>query len=237
MYERILQKLKEQRKQNSNVSDRSLADLAKSLESIILTEEILSKIDLSKAIESIDGNIRGIAADEVKKTKSEVEAAKKAADDEEKRKKAETEKAKKMAGVKDESEIPEYVKAIMEQNKLILDSHAKISADLGTLRNEKISSTRAEKLNKILDGAPSYLANPIKSSFQMAKFETDDEFDTYLSGIETEKANFIQQAKVNGLNTTTPGIDVKKPDPENELPPIFKKAFESINVEQKQDKK
>ena len=49
MFEKILQKLKAQRGTTSNVSDKSLEDLAKSLVTVITTDELLNAMDLSAA--------------------------------------------------------------------------------------------------------------------------------------------------------------------------------------------
>ena len=46
MYEKILQKLKEQRGDTSNVSDRTLQDLAKTLEGFITTDDLLETMDM-----------------------------------------------------------------------------------------------------------------------------------------------------------------------------------------------
>ena len=77
MYEKILQKLKTQRGTTSNVSDRSLEDMAKSYELIIKDDEALNALDFTKIIQSLDGNISKIAADAAKKAKDEAEAQKK----------------------------------------------------------------------------------------------------------------------------------------------------------------
>ncbi len=207
MLEKILQKLKEQRGTTSNVSDRSLEALAKSLVILITTDEILAVADLSTAIESIDGNINHYTAEAVKKAKDaeDVEKAKKAT---ELAVKKAAEKAKKDkekgTGTKTE-ETPEWAKTIMEQNQ-------KFSEDLIALKQEKVTSTRSDQLNKIVKELPEYLANPIKESFKTASFENDEAFSTYLQQVEKSGKTFEQAAKEQGLNTSTPSVNVHVPE-------------------------
>lgn len=204
MYEKILLKLKEQRGQTSNVSDRSLDDLAKSLVTIITTDEILAHADLTKAIESIDGNISHYTAEAVKKAKEkdDEEAAKKAVDLAAK-KAAEKVKKEKETGKKTE-EIPEWAKVLMEQNQTFSDN-------LTALKNEKITSSRSDKLNGVVKGLPDYVADPIKESFKTTSFENDEAFSTYLQKVEKSGKSFEQAAKEQGLNTSTPSVHVRKP--------------------------
>ena len=205
MYEKILQKLKDQRGATSNVSDRSLEDLAKSLVTIITTDEILALANLTEAIESIDGNINHYTAEAVKKAKEEEEKeAKKAT--ELAAKKAE-EARKKKAGTKTE-DPPEW----METMKTIMEQNQKISDDLIALKQEKVTSTRGTQLNTVLKDLPEYLANPIKESFKKTAFENDEAFSTYLQQVEKSGKTFEQAAKEQGLNTTAPSVTVKVPE-------------------------
>ena len=135
MFEKILQKLKAQRGETSNVSDRSLEDLARSLEPVITTDEILEKMDLSASIKSLDGNINHYTAEAVKtaKKKEDEEAAKK--------KKEEEDRAKQKSQQTNQEDIPDWAKKLMEQNEQVTNT-------LASLQTEKATSTRREKLKK-----------------------------------------------------------------------------------------
>ena len=200
MYEKILQKQQEQRGTTSNVSDRSLEDLAKSLIPVITTDDILTVVDLTPAIASFDGNINHYTSEVIKKAKEEAdvkEKAKKAAELVAKKAEEKAKKDKKEGIVPKTDEPPEWAQTMMEQNK-------KFGEDLTALKNEKVTSKRSDRLNKILKELPEYLANPIKNSFKMASFENEGAFDTYLQSVEKDSEAFGQAAKKQGLNINTP---------------------------------
>lgn len=232
MYEKILLKLKEQRGTTSNVTDRSLEDLAKSLVSIITTDDILALTDLSAAIASIDGNINHYTSEAVKKAKAEEEKEKAKKVEEAAAKKAEEAKRKKAAGSKNE-EIPEYAQALMDQNKLILEQNQTFADNLNALKQEKETSKRGEQLSKVLNGLPEYLVNPIKESFKTASFKDEEAFSTYLQQVEKSGKTFEQQAKEQGLNTDTPTIVVKKPVDNGETKELSA-AREMVNKHKKE---
>jgi hypothetical protein len=198
MQEKILQKLKSQRGQTSKVSDRSLETLAKSLVNVYTTEDLLATADFTEAIASLDGNISFHIADEVKKAtdKAVADALAKA-----EKEKTDKEKGK---GDKKEDEMPEWAKLQQAENKRLADELAK-------LQTEKIVGSRTDKLNEILKNTPAYLKTPILSSYAKAQFETDEDFNTYVSDIDKQCKEFEQAAKEQGLNTSIPGMDVQRP--------------------------
>ncbi len=208
MYEKIVQKLKEQRGTTSNVSDRSLEDLAKSLETVITTDEILAVADLTKAIESLDGNISYYASGAVKKAK-DIEEAEKANEATKLAAKKAAEKVKKEAGKKDDT--PDWAKALFEGVDELREQNKTHSANLLALKNEKVTSTRSDKLNTIIKDLPDYVKDPIKEGFKTASFTNDEAFSTYLQQVEKSRKTFEQAAKEQGLNTNVPTVIVQKP--------------------------
>jgi len=205
MFEKILQKLKSQREKNSNVTDRSLEDLARSLEPVITTDDILEKMDLTASIKSIDGNISHYTADAVKNAKKKEDdaaAAKKKEDEEEERKKQQQQKPT--------EEMPAWAKTIVEQNE-------KLTNSLNTLHTEKATSTRKSELMKSLvdkDGKelPEFYTKPILSAFDQTKFESDDEFNNYLGSIKSNTEDFSQHVKEQGITFGIPGKDAELPE-------------------------
>lgn len=217
MYEKILQKLKEQRQKvkdergSTNVSDRTLEDLAKSMESVITTDEILAAADLSTAIKSIDGNIDHYTAqqvDEVKKTfKPE-------------QKKPEVPTGKKPESNEQNPNADPVITQLLEQQKAILEQ-------LNGFKSEKVTQTRSEVLQEKLKDTPAIFKNATLSGFSRAKFESEEEFNAYLGEVEKSAKEAIQIAKESGLNNYVPKSEIKTPDPD-EVTPEMQKAIEKV---------
>ncbi len=209
MKEKIMTALKKQRKENSNVSDRSLEDLATSLSTIITTDELLEKADLSASLESLDGNINHVSAEAVKadqRRKEQEDARKK---EEEKRRKEQEAIQNNQNTKKDGGDVtnqtPEWAKALIEQNK-------RMAERMDSMEKTKTQQTRLDKVKKTLSNTPDFFNKPIVTGFNRLSFETEEDFNEYLKEVENSKKTFEKQAKENGLNTTMPGQNVKKPD-------------------------
>jgi len=225
MYEKILLKLKEQRGSTSNVSDRSLEDLARSLESIISTDELLTKTDLSKAIESIDGNINFYTAKQVEAAKAKaIEEQKKVVED-----LAKKEAEKKLAEEQKSGEQPDIA-------KLISDALNPIVTELNGLKTQKVAQTRSEILNEKLKETPEIFRNATLKGFSRMNFETDEDFNTYIKEIETDSKVAVQIGLEKGLNTYTPKGDIKKPNPEA-VSPEMAEAIKELTAVKEEDKK
>lgn len=203
MYEKILQKLMLQREKNSNVSDRSLQDLARSLATVITTDEQLELADLSTAIKSIDGNINHYTKISLEKIRKE-EADAKAKEDALEAEKA-TEEARKKAEAEGRVDITGAVA------KAVADAIKPLMGEISSLKTEKSLNERKGNLESILKDAPEYFKNPIINGFNKTSFENDEEFTEYLSEIETSTKGFLQTAQENGLPTHTPAVNTKKP--------------------------
>lgn len=215
MFEKILQKLKTQRGTTSNVSDRSLEDLARSLESIITTDEILAVADLSKAITSIDGNINHYTAEQIKglEKKSETKPPEQIA------KELEDQRLAKEAKEKENKEkgISPEMAQLMENQKNMMEMMAK-------MQGEKITNTRSDVLNSILKDAPDFYKNQIITGFNQMTFKDDEAFQAFTESTKTNFEAFQQSAKEQGLNITTPKADVQKPEVD-EVNPVMKAAL------------
>ena len=201
MFEKILQKLKTQRGATSMVSDRSLEDLARSLETVITTDDLLNKADFTTAIKSLEGNINHQIAERVKA----VEELKKKADDDASKKKADEEakKQKKVEGKVDD-EPPAWAQQLLENNK-------KLSDEILAIKNGKVTESRVETLKKTLEGMPDYYTKPILAGFSRLSFTDDTQFTDYVKEVQTNSVAFVQTAKENGLNIAAPAKDVQKP--------------------------
>jgi hypothetical protein len=225
MYEKILQKLKEQRVSTSNgkeqrvstsnVSDRSLEDLAKSLETIISTDEILLSADFSKAISSIDGNINSYTASAVNKAIIDTD------------KKIRDEFGKKPTTEKTAATEPQDIKAILNE------ALSPLITEINTLKGEKVLIGRQDILSSKLNGTPDAYKNSVLTNFKRANFKDDEDFNSYITEIETQSKGVIQEAKEKGLNFGVPSSNVHKVE-ENELDPVFKTAIKAREEENKQ---
>jgi len=215
MYEKILQKLKTQRGTTSNVTDRSLEDLAKSLVTVITTDEILAVADLSGAITSIDGNINHYTAEQIKaldQTKAD-EVAKKAKEEDDKK------IADDLIKAKGGDEVPSWAQSLIDQNKITSDA-------LAQLKGEKITNTRSEQLQVVLKDAPEAFKTMATTNFNQMQFTDDSAFETFKESTKTNLEGFNQLAKEKGMDFSTPKVNVNKPKGEA-LNPVFEAALKA----------
>ena len=209
MLEKILQKMKEQRPKTSNVSDRSLQDLASTYVAVVTTDEQLEALDFLPAITSIDGNINNYTAEAVKKVKPQTKPTN--------GNPPTTETPQETPGGE---EPPAWAKALMEQNKALTES-------VQRLNNEKITIDRQSQLEEVLKDTPVFFQKPILSAFQKAQFSDDEEFSTYIEEVKAIRTDFETQAAENGMNIAVPG---KASQPKQDgMTPILSEAREVLN--------
>lgn len=225
MFDKILAKLKEQRGDTSNVSDRTLEDLARSLESVITTDEILEAADLTKAIESFDGNLNHYSAEAVKKA----EQKKKNDEDKKKKKKVVTVSKNDDDEVdddEDKNDVPSWAKKLIENQQAIVD-------DLNGMKQEKTTSSRKTRLIKSLEKTPDFYKKPILKGFEKINFEDEDSFDQYLKSVESSRDEFTQAAAEKGISIApTPSPkkeeDTGETDVLKEANQVVQKAKETL---------
>jgi hypothetical protein len=212
MLEKILQKLKEQRAEKSNVSDRSLADLAATYVPLITTDEQLEAADFTAAIVSIDGNINNYTAAAVKAA-----AAKGTPPT------TPTPPATGTPPTPAGDDMPAWAKALMEQNKAL-------SEGLTKLQTEKVTTGRASQLEGVLKDAPDFFKKPILSTFSKTAFETEEEFTAYLEEVKAVRTDFEQKAAEQGMNVAVPS---KANQPKNDGgTPVLSEALAMIQKKQ-----
>jgi len=210
MLEKILQKMKEQRPKTSNVSDRSLQDLASTYVAVVTTDEQLEALDFLPAIKSIDGNINNYTAEAVKKVKQPQTKPNNGNP-------PTTETSQETPG---DEEPPAWAKALMEQNKALTES-------VQRLNDEKITKGRQSQLEEVLKDTPVFFQKPIVSAFQKAQFSDDEEFSAYIEEVKAIRTDFETQAAENGMNIAVPG---KASQPKQDgMTPILSEARELIN--------
>ena len=222
MYDEILEKLKNQRGTTSNVSDRSLEDMAKSLEPFITDAEALVKADFTKAIESIDGNLNHYTAEQVKA------ASKKQLDEIEAKKVADALEKKKLEDGKGADPEKPDIKSI------IADALAPLTREISTLKAEKATQSRSDLLQAEIAKTPVIFKDTTTKAFKRMNFETDEEFTEYLTEVKEGAKEAIQIGNESGLRFTTPTNEVHKPDPDDVSPEMEKALTElTTNTEEK----
>jgi len=100
---------------------------------------------------------------------------------------------RKPAKPKDDEE-PDYFKKLRES----------IEARFAAIEGARTTETRKGKLEKLLKDSGTFGKQIIKG-FSKMKFETDDEFDEYLSEVEEDLKSYNQELADKGLGGTPPG--------------------------------
>ena len=103
----------------------------------------------------------------------------------------------------EDADMPAWAKALIESNKLL-------AQNLEAIKGEKVTNTRKEQLAAKLENAPDAFKNKILKDFGRMKFETDDEFNDYLSETETDAADFVQEQSNQGLGGDRPAAGFGK---------------------------
>lgn len=207
MKEKILILLKKAREKNSNVTDRSLEEQAEMASKFILTEEQVVLYDAKAVIATIQGNINHTMKLNNDKIKAEQEAEK---IKKEAIKKAEEEEVARKKKLEEDTETPDWAKALSEQNRILTEQLSDQNKAIESLKTEKITSKRIIQVDEVLKDLPKIVSHPIRKSFESTSFENEDKFIAYLEEMITTKDSFIQEAAEKGINIITPKLNVKK---------------------------
>lgn len=213
MYEQILQKLIAQRGTKSVISDRSLQDWAKNLETLITTPEMLEKYDVAPVLASLEGNINHYTAEAVKA------AVKKSVED---AKKGQTTPTTPPVTEPPSQDMPEWAKVLLKQNEALNQS-------ILAMQGDKIVANRTEQVKKLMVDAPKWYTDTVLSSFGKMKFETEEEFTEYAGTLKTQIEAANQSAKESGITFNVPK-QAKQEPPTDELHPLFKQALDQTKV-------
>lgn len=208
MLEKILQKMQTQRGTTSNVSDKTLTDLATTILPTITTEEQLAAVDFSLIIKSLDGNISFHTAGAVKKVTEEKDATITALEKKVKPVKTETNPG--------DEEQPQWAKDIIAQNEAL-------QTELNTIKSKETGSTRSTKVAEVLKDLPEYYTAPIKKAFTRMQFATDEEFNAYVTELTGDRDQFIQTAKEHKMPNFNPA-PTPKPEEETGQTPVLQNA-------------
>lgn len=89
-------------------------------------------------------------------------------------------------------EIPSWAQALIDSNKTLSDQ-------LAAIKGEKLTDTRRSKLENLLKGTKSFGESKLRD-FRRMKFDTDDDFDEFFSGVEADLKAFNQERANAGLD-------------------------------------
>lgn len=80
----------------------------------------------------------------------------------------------------------------------LICSVAKLETELGSLKNEKLTTSRKQRLETALKDTGAFGSQTLRS-FNKMKFDNDEEFDEYLSDVETSVREFRKEQSNAGL--------------------------------------
>lgn len=182
------------------LSKKSVEAVADKLATLLTDEstddEIDAKLDDRNAVFSFEDQKKfdDYQAGKAAKEKADKEAADKKA--------AEEGKTTTTTTTTEDADMPAWAKALIQSNQTLAQS-------LEAIKGEKVTNTRKEQLAAKLENAPDAFKNKILKDFGRMKFETDEEFNDYLSETETDAADFVQEQSNQGLGGDKPISGVK----------------------------
>ena len=117
------------------------------------------------------------------------------------------------------SDVPAWVKDLQK-------SVETLASQVETMKGEKITTGRKERLTKLLADTGTYGEAALKN-FERMSFKDDDDFEDYLTSVEGDLAKFKQQMADSGLaHLTTP------PTPKQDKPKGEDKVFTDEQLEE-----
>jgi len=219
MFDKILAKLKGERGKTSQVSDRTLEDTARALESIIVSDEILAKYDAKKAISTLEGNINAVVSTE--KTNWEKQK-------EEERKAQSPATPPTVPNMPTTPEDPTQAKI-----KELTETVSSLIGVVGSLTKQTAQEKRTAALKEVLKDTPAYYQDPILAQIDKMTFAKEEDFNEYVGTVKTSAESFILKAKESGLNTTTPPKGGEDATPKTEISPLMAQALKVVTEDNK----
>lgn len=179
----------------AQLSQARVDELAKRLEGKVNTEEELeAKMTAMDEIMPFAEIAR--EDDRQRSLQAELEKLKSKKDN-----KPEDEKNPEGEGGSKEDDAPEWAKVLIESNKELTD---KIAA----LEGQKIVNDRKAAILAKLEGADSSYSEKVLKAFNRMSFKDDDDFNSYLSEVETDYQEFIQSQAESQLGKDAPFISL-----------------------------
>ncbi len=129
-------------------------------------------------------------------------------------------------------ETPEWAKTLIEsQSKQMQQQQALIEAlqrEVAVIKTKDVNTQRRAILDGLLKGTGTFGKRTIKS-FEKMKFETDDEFDNFVSDLKEDLAQLNQERENEGLEKYgTPKPDVKPAVQTPQVKPMSEAELEEL---------
>lgn len=138
-------------------------------------------------------------------------------DDDDATQKSTSKKSNKTAPTPD-NDTPSWVKELQKSVEALANQ-------VETMKGEKVTIGRKERLSKLLADTGTYGEAALKN-FERMSFKDDDDFDDYFTSVEADLAKFKQQMADSGLaNLTNP------PTPKQDKPKGEDKVFTDSELE------
>jgi hypothetical protein len=93
--------------------------------------------------------------------------------------------------------------------KALVTSTQALAKGLESIQGEKVANTRKQQYESKLEGVPAKVKAKALKDFAKMKFETEDEFNEWLSETESDVEDMIQEESNTGLTNQTPVRGVK----------------------------
>lgn len=96
---------------------------------------------------------------------------------------------------KEQEEVPEYIKAILESNKKLTETVNSLQGEITTLKTNKVAETR----RSMLDGLISKLSPAQQNPYKRIKLESmsEDEFNAFVDEVKGDVAAFEKEAPLS----------------------------------------
>lgn len=98
-----------------------------------------------------------------------------------------------------EEEPPKWAKGLIEQNK-------KLEERLASFEGEKVINSRLERLTTAMAKAPDQVKTRYTKDFNRMSFKDDEEFDNWLTEVETGVTDLVNDLQAKGAVFTTPKV-------------------------------
>lgn len=101
-----------------------------------------------------------------------------------------------------DSEMPAWAKALVTSTQAL-------AKGLESIQGEKVANTRKQQYEAKLEGVPAKVKAKALKDFGKMKFDTEEEFNEWLTETETDIEDLVQEESNNGLSNQTPVRGVK----------------------------
>jgi hypothetical protein len=115
-------------------------------------------------------------------------------------------------------EVPAWAKGLT-------DTIQTLSTKLSAIEGEKTTTSRKGLLTEKLKDAPEAFKNKVLKDFGRMKFDTDEDFEEYLTDTVTDMGIVVQEESNNGLGNDKPAGGLKKPASDKEVSSAMKELI------------